>query len=101
VRASADEGWVVGAYQDPEITVLRAHMLQDRANDIRIKALERFDFLADTAYVSGFVRSLDVDIDEVVILKGFCGSFALSSVIGIEVAGDARNRYRLKTGEPA
>ena len=56
-----------------------------------VDPFERLDLGLVPPFVTGLVRRLDVHADDVVIFECLDGVAALGGVIGVEVAGRARN----------
>ena len=63
--------------------------------------LDGLDLLGHVALVSGLVRRLDVDEDEVEVLEGGERGARLGGVVGVEVAGGAGHVEHLHAGAAA
>ncbi len=75
---------MIGRDQDAPL-IIGAENFSDRPDDVGINPLEGLDLGGVPALVAGFVGSLDMNADDVVLVESFDGVCALGSIVGVEV----------------
>src|SRR5271156_3111609 len=91
---------VIRHQQDREIAK-RPKPSEHRADDQLVDALDRFLLQIGTAHVTGFVRRLDMQQQEVARLERFEAVAPLGGIVGIEKTGGAGNLNQVEISEPS
>ena len=99
VGLGPDQGGVVGRDEDP--AAVGGDRPAERADDLAVDPLQGLDLGVGPAFVAGLVGGLDVDADDVVVLQGLDPGPPLGRVVGVEVAGRARDVDPVPAGEDA
>ena len=88
MRPQGDRGEVVHGDDDAKIAAGGPEGADDRADDPMVEVLDRLDLGLGRTLVTGLVRRLEMDEDEVLaVCQGGDGRLRLALVVGVEIAG--------------
>ena len=89
---------MVGHQQDGPLRE-SGQTIQDSSNDFLIKILKRLDLFISRAHMTGFVRCLNVQEEEIFVTQGGQTIFGFAEIIRIKKAGRSRHQDHLKSGQ--
>ncbi len=87
---------MVGADQDTEIALVLKRLVK-RAHDVTVDLLQRLHLGLAIPFVRGFVGGLHMHANNVGVIQGIDGVTPLGGVIGVGIAGGARDFDPLPT----